>query len=89
VPAGQAARLEYWRLTGGEPAGETKELPSDPADLADQALDGLRGLIAAYDDPETAYFAVPRPDWAPRFDDYAHLARIKEWSAGVLGEEGS
>jgi ATP-dependent helicase/nuclease subunit B len=89
VPAGQAAWLGYWRLTGGDPAGEIKELSDDPAELADQALEGLRGLIAVYDDPATPYFAVPRPNWAPRFDDYAHLARIKEWSAGVLGEDGS
>jgi ATP-dependent helicase/nuclease subunit B len=89
VPAAQACRLEYWRLTGGEPPGETKVLSDDPDQLAGQALDGLRQLIAAYDDPAAAYLAVPRPDWAPRFDDYAHLARIKEWSAGVLGEEGS
>jgi ATP-dependent helicase/nuclease subunit B len=37
----------------------------------------------------TAYHAVPRPEWAPRYDDYAHLARTKEWSAGTEGVEGA
>ena len=35
-----------------------------------------------FDDPETGYPAVPRPLRAPRFNDYAHLARLKEWSLG-------
>ena len=81
------ARLEFWRLTGGEPPGEAKLVKGDPRQLAEVALDGLRRLVAAYDQESTAYTAVPRPDWAPRFDDYAHLARIKEWSAGAVGEE--
>jgi ATP-dependent helicase/nuclease subunit B len=29
---------------------------------------------------------VPDPEFAPRFSDYAHLARVKEWSAGGTGE---
>ena len=44
-------------------------------------------VVARFDDPKTPYHAVPRPDRAPVFSDYAHLARIKEWSAGVLGED--
>jgi len=86
---GQPVRLEYWRLTGGEPPGEIKPVAGAPADLAAQALEGLRALVALFDDPATAYHPVPRPDWAPRFNDYAHLARLKEWSAGSSGEEGS
>ncbi|MFM2044075.1 MAG: double-strand break repair protein AddB, partial [Pseudomonadota bacterium] len=47
---------------------------------------GLRDLIRRFDDPATPYASVPRPDWAPRYSDYGHLARIAEWSAGG-GEE--
>ena len=43
--------------------------------------------MALFDDPATPYLAVPRPDWASRFRDYAHLAREKEWSAGTAGGE--
>ncbi len=81
--------LEYWRLTGGDPAGEPV-MPAKNAEdlrrLIDDALQGLAQLIAGFDNPDTPYRAVPRPDRAPRYSDYAHLARIKEWS--VLGEGG-
>jgi ATP-dependent helicase/nuclease subunit B len=87
MPAGELAELAFWRLSGGEPPGEIVKAKADPMALAEAALDGLRRLVAYYDDPESAYHSVPRPDWAPRFSDYAHLARIKEWSAGVLGGE--
>jgi len=30
--------------------------------------------------------ARPRPAIAPRFSDYDHLARIKEWTAGGPGD---
>jgi ATP-dependent helicase/nuclease subunit B len=85
VPAGPAAALAYWRLSGGDPAGEIREIKADAATLARQACAGLEGLIAAFDNPATSYAARPRPEYGPRFSDYDHLARLLEWSAG--GEE--
>jgi ATP-dependent helicase/nuclease subunit B len=82
LPAAPVARLEYWRVSGGEPPGERKALKLDADAEAEAALDGLRELIARYDDPETPYPARPRPEWARRFSDYRHLARVKEWGAG-------
>jgi ATP-dependent helicase/nuclease subunit B len=86
VPAGEAARLEYWRLGGGQPAGKIQafteghsKLPP-PAELARQASTGLERLIAVFDDPATPYPARPRPDYVPRVSDYDHMARVKEWS---------
>ena len=78
------SRLEYWRVTGGQPAGEIKPLKADkaPGERAAEALAGLRELIARFDDPATPYHALPRPVWAPAYSDYAHLARVKEWAAG-------
>jgi ATP-dependent helicase/nuclease subunit B len=55
--------------------------------LAHAALAGLRRLVGTFDLPHTPYQSVPDPETAPRFSDYAHLARIKEWSIGVPGEE--
>jgi len=82
--AGTVAALEFWRLTGGDPPGEIRPLAPN-ADalraLIDGALPGLISLIARYDDPATPYAAVPRREFAPRFNDYAHLARVKEWAA--------
>ncbi len=83
------AGLAFWRLSGGQPPGEIKAVDADPEALAREARAGLERLIAAFDDPETPYRSVPRPEWAPRFNDYAHLARIKEWSAGVAGGESA
>lgn len=75
--------LAYWRLTGGNPPGVEYNLDKeigDPVQLAAAASAGLLKLIARFDRPETAYMARPRPDYAPHFSDYKHLARVKEWS---------
>ncbi|MFD2233710.1 double-strand break repair protein AddB [Phaeospirillum tilakii] len=86
LPAAPPARLLYWRLGGGEPAGEERLAGADAAALAEAALDGLRALIATYDDPATPYPARPHPDYAPRYSDYLHLARVREWSSGGAEE---
>jgi ATP-dependent helicase/nuclease subunit B len=88
VAAAPVAELVYWRLSGGDPPGEAKAVAQDAAaarPLIDDALHGLRRLIALFDDPATPYRSRPRPDKAPRYSDYEHLARVKEWS--VSGEE--
>jgi ATP-dependent helicase/nuclease subunit B len=89
LPAATVAELSHWRLSGGEIAGEIKALADDAAAVRvfiDDAVAGLRRLVAEFDRAETPYRARPRPDHAPRFSDYAHLARVKEWSVGG-GEE--
>jgi ATP-dependent helicase/nuclease subunit B len=77
--------LAYWKLSGAETAGEIITIRDDPTVLAREAEAGLRGLVARFDDPTTPYHPVPRPVFTPRWNDYAHLARLKEWS--VPGEE--
>jgi ATP-dependent helicase/nuclease subunit B len=82
------AALRYVRASGGEPPGDEAIVDyADLAGLAQQALDGLLSLIATFDRPETPYRAVRRPTFADRyrFDDYAHLARVREWAAGEEG----
>ena len=86
APATVAA-LEFWRLTGGNPPAEVKGVKADPMAAAAAARDGLLRLVAAFDLPDTAYQSVPDPEFAPRFSDYAHLARVKEWSTGALRDE--
>ena len=88
VAPGAVAELAYWKLDGGEPAGEMKALKkNDPAALAAAAKAGLLALIAEFDDPDTPYHALPRPDSIPNYNDYAHLERIQEWASGENGEE--
>jgi ATP-dependent helicase/nuclease subunit B len=86
VPAGEVAELAYWRLTGGAPPGEIRPVKGDIAELVEQARRGLADLVAAFDDPATPYHATPRPRYAPAYNDYLHLARTAEWSAGGPGD---
>ena len=56
------------------------------AALAYRAKDGLARLIAAFDRPETPYRSWPNPSRGPRYSDYVHLARVKEWLLGAAGD---
>ena len=73
--------LDFWRLRGSAPAGEEISAGDDPASLAEEARAGLEALVRAFDRVETPYESRPRPDAAPKYSDFEHLARIKEWSA--------
>lgn len=86
VPAQPVAELAYWKLSGGRVRAEIHALKGDAMAAANTALEGLVRLIAEFDNPGTPYRARPRPAAAPRFSDYDHLARVKEWSAGGPGD---
>jgi ATP-dependent helicase/nuclease subunit B len=89
--AGAAMELVYWHLTGGYEPGKSRALydakPEEVAAATAEAREQLGALIDAFDDPERCYLAHPHPDWAPRFSDYAQLARVAEWSAAGEGGE--
>jgi ATP-dependent helicase/nuclease subunit B len=90
VPAAAVEELALWHLSGRDPAGKVKPLADDDADLRRliaEALAGLRRLIVRFDDLATPYRSEPRPEFAPRYSDYRHLARIKEWSVAAEGED--
>jgi len=81
IAADRVVELAHWRLTGGDPPGTIVALGADGlAALIDAAGTGLERLIVAFDDPATPYHAVPDLRHGPRFTDYAHLARVKEWA---------
>jgi ATP-dependent helicase/nuclease subunit B len=88
IPAAPIAALEYWRLSGGDPPGKIERIAersdSELRAIIEDALRGVQALVAQFDDHRTPYRAQPRPDKAPRYSDYLHLARVKEWS--VIGE---
>lgn len=89
VDAQQVSLLRYIRASGGEPPGEERIVRTDDvAALAKGALDGLKRLVSAYDDPSTPYAAVRRGAFSYDYDDYAQLARVAEWaqSADAEGE---
>jgi ATP-dependent helicase/nuclease subunit B len=87
--AGATAELVYWHLTGGFiPADQRTIFRAEPARIAAAvatAGDKLAALIAGFDDPARAYLSQPHPGRAPRFSDYAQLARVAEWD--LSGDE--
>src|SRR6185437_6591044 len=87
---GTPAELTYWHLTGGFHPGESRPLfkgkAEEIAGATVRAREALCALIDAYDAAERCYLSRPYPGWAPRFSDYAQLARVAEWSAA--GDEG-
>jgi ATP-dependent helicase/nuclease subunit B len=83
--SGAAEELTYWHLTGGFHAGELRTLfKADAAAITTAvvaAREALCSLIDAYDVPDRCYLSQPQPGFAPRFSDYAQLARVAEWAA--------
>ncbi|HWA48341.1 MAG TPA: double-strand break repair protein AddB [Dongiaceae bacterium] len=86
IAAAPVTELAHWRLSGSGEGGEEKPIKGDLADLARAAYDGLVHLLAHYSADNAAYPASPDPLFAPRYDDYTHLARNAEWSSD-LGSE--
>ena len=84
VAGAPAALLRFLQLKGSEPlAGEEHDPVGDKRDLREviaEAAVGLARLIAHFDDPTTPYLPIPRPEIAPTFSEYEHLARVGEWS---------
>ena len=83
ITAAPVMALRYIAAKGGEPPGAEQQLTGDHVmELAAQTLAGLGRLIARFDDPATPYAALRRPGFQDsyRYDDYAHLARVAEWS---------
>jgi ATP-dependent helicase/nuclease subunit B len=76
----QAIYLKLGGATGGEEkhAGGKGE---NIRDLAELHFAGLKMLLEAFACEDTPYLSLPFPKFAPRFSDYDHLARVKEWSA--------
>ncbi len=80
IPAAAVSELAHWRLTGSGEGGQDKQVHGDLSELSREAYDGLLVLLAHYAKDDAAYPASPDPGFAPRYDDYKHLARTAEWS---------
>ena len=77
---GLAARLVYWKLSGGEPAGEIRAF-DNAAELMESASDGLAWLLHDFLLGARPFISRPDPGRASRGTDYDHLARRAEWEA--------
>lgn len=79
---GRVAGLRYIKASGGEPAGDEKNIDVDDlVGLIKATADGLARHVAHFDDPATPYAAVRRGGFTYDYDAYAQLARVAEWSA--------
>ncbi|USG61329.1 double-strand break repair protein AddB [Sneathiella marina] len=80
--------LAFVKVTGGDPPGSLRSAGKDMSvdELANAAYEGLQRLIILFDKQATPYLCRPRPDLYGRYNDYEHLARIKEWSSGESSE---
>lgn len=65
--------------------GDNRDLSGEESQAAraliDEARKGFASLVAAFDDPDTAYSSQPRPQFMNRYGDYDHLARRREWAS--------
>jgi ATP-dependent helicase/nuclease subunit B len=87
IPALKPGELAYWRLSGGFVAGEQHpRCAGEEAAAAEAAWQGLLRRLHAFDDPATPYLARPHPRLELYRSDYAVLARVDEWSAGLGAE---
>lgn len=76
----ETAELLVWQVSGGHPPFQAKSYKQEDIRRAiDNAATGFPALVAAFDNPDTPYYAVPDPDKAPAYNDYAHLERLGEW----------
>ena len=82
--------LTYVRVVGRKTAGEviTRASGAEAADLAQAALDGLKRLVAKYDNESTPYLSWTAPQSIKnKGGNYDHLARVWEWSVIGDGDE--
>lgn len=80
LPRDQKAQtLQYWVLKGGKDALEITAVNDEMDSIIENTYTGLLTLIETYNDEKTPYHCRPNPENIPRFDDYEHLSRIREW----------
>jgi ATP-dependent helicase/nuclease subunit B len=83
--------LRYIHVSGRGEGGEDRDAgDTDPETLASEARAKLIGLIARYADPDMPYEVKRRSGPfrdAYKYDQYEHLARIKEWLTQEAEEE--
>lgn len=86
--------LAYLHLKGGEEGGRWEARGKakdgrDPAALADAAKEALIALVRGFRDPAQGYVSRRHVRFQKdRTGPYDHLARVAEWAAGEMPEEG-
>jgi ATP-dependent helicase/nuclease subunit B len=91
IPAqASVSELVYVALRGGEKPGESKVIAFEEGNAdtqAQRAFRKLTGVAEKFALQETPYRSLVHPMWKTRYGPYDHLARVKEWSLGLEGDE--
>jgi ATP-dependent helicase/nuclease subunit B len=90
----EVSGLAYIHVSGRNDGGEEQPAAKiAPSVLAALALEKLNNLVARYADKDMPYEVKRRSAQAfrtlYRYDDYEHLARVKEWLTQEVDEEYS
>jgi hypothetical protein len=86
-----ASYFGYWRVSGGQEAGkETGYKPADVETFTQNAEIGLKALVDTFMNDNVPYYSLPNAAKSPAvaWQNYAHLARVQEWTA-LDDEDGS
>jgi ATP-dependent helicase/nuclease subunit B len=93
-PVGETPELVYVRASGGREALTETIVKPDRNDarampeIIEDHVARLRGLVARFIKGELGYMSRPYPQFARKYNDYDHLARVAEWSASGGGGGG-
>ncbi len=82
IPAKEVEKLVYWQLGRKEVV-----IDDNMEQLLDNSYQRLKDLVSVFDFETTPYISKPNPKYAPKYSDYEHLSRIKEWSVQESGDE--
>jgi ATP-dependent helicase/nuclease subunit B len=87
------AEAFYLGLAGGKATirGTVKDKAGEDAfgELVAEHFDGMIALLSQFRIESTPYLSRPFPQFASRFGDFDHLARVKEWSSPADEEQAS
>lgn len=79
-PNHKIIELEYWKIAGNK--NEQKKVKNVSQQIKD-AEKGVTKVLAKYKKTSTPYLASPIKQKAPKYDDYEHLSRKKEWESYI------
>ena len=85
-PLAQGLYVKLMGADGGKQS-EVKTKDRSFAEFAEEHFAELAVYLSSFRNETTGYPSRPYPQFASRFAEYDHLARVKEWAAGDKGDE--
>ena len=84
----QDIELFYWQLKGRETApAKIDDVTPDEFDVS-IIFDQLLALVQRFENEDQPYLSEPNSAQRPKFSQVRHLARIKEWRAFEVNDDG-